>query len=63
MSQLSFLNPDRLHDRPWRSAGHPFNRQLSLKRRWTMLLVFALLCALIGGYLFITDSRRVKSMA
>jgi hypothetical protein len=63
MSHPTFLNPDQLHDRPWRSAGHPFNRQLSAKRRWTMLLVFALLCALIGGYLFITDSRRVKVMA
>src|SRR5207247_370338 len=28
-----------------------------------MLALFALLCSIIGGYLFITDSRRVKAMA
>src|SRR5438552_3083732 len=63
MSHQTFLSPDRLHDRPWRSAGHPFNRHLSAKRRWFMIVLFALLCSIIGGYLFITDARRVKAMA
>src|SRR5439155_15684097 len=62
MSQ-TFLSPDRLHDRPWRSAGHPFNRHLSATRRWIMLAIFCLLCTIIGGYLFVTDSRRVKVLA
>src|SRR5687767_7632252 len=61
MSQ-TFLSPDRLYDRHWR-PGHPFRRNPSAKRRWTMLLMFAFLCALIGGYLYITDPRRVKQLA
>src|SRR5436309_2007311 len=60
--QQTFLNPDRLHDRAWR-YGHPFNHTPSGKRRWTMLAIFALLCSLIGAYLFVTDSRRVKRLA
>ena len=62
MAQQHFLTPDRLHDRPF-TAGHPFRRSLSPGRRWTMLLVFVLLCSVIGAYLFITDARRVKNMA
>src|SRR3954466_8061117 len=61
MSQ-TFLTPDRFIDRPWQS-GHPSGRKPSGGRRWTMLLIFVLLCSIIGAYLFITDSRRVKSMA
>ena len=61
MSQ-TFLTPDRLYDRPWR-AGHPFNRSPSAKRRWTMLALFAVLCTIIGGYLWITDARRVRALA
>jgi hypothetical protein len=61
MSQ-TFLSPDRLYDRHWR-PGHPFRRNPSAKRRWTMLLLFAFLCALIGGYLYITDPSRVKQLA
>jgi hypothetical protein len=61
MSQ-TFLTPDRFYDRPWQ-AGHPFGRKPSGGRRWTMLLIFVLLCSIIGAYLFITDSRRVKAMA
>ena len=62
MSQTTFLSPDRLYDRPWRS-NHPFNRNLSAGRRWSMIAVFALLCSIIGGYLFVTDARRVKRLA
>ena len=61
MSQ-TFLSPDRLYDRHWR-PGHPFRRTPSAKRRWTMLLLFASLCGLIGGYLYITDPNRVKLLA
>jgi hypothetical protein len=61
MSQ-TFLSPDRLYDRHWR-PGHPFRRNPSAKRRWTMLLLFAFLCGLIGGYLYITDPKRVKELA
>src|SRR5438309_1924046 len=63
MSQQTFLSPDKLYDRPWRAGVHPFNRQLSAKRRWCMLAIFFLLCSIIGGYLFVTDSRRVKVLA
>src|SRR5262249_23829106 len=50
------------YDRPWRS-NHPFNRNLSAGRRWGMIVIFALLCTLIGTYLFITDARRVRRLA
>ena len=62
MSQ-TFLTPDRLDDRPWRAGAHPFNRNLSAKRRWIMLAIFFLLCSIIGGYLFVTDARRVRILA
>ncbi|MEO6436283.1 MAG: hypothetical protein ABIP55_11070 [Tepidisphaeraceae bacterium] len=62
MSTTTFLSPDRLHDRPWR-PGHPLVRSPSARRRVTMLALLVFLCALIGGYLFITDSRRVRAMA
>lgn len=62
MAQQRFLTPDRLYDRPF-TAGHPFRRSPSAGRRWGMLSVFILLCTLIGGYLFVTDSTRVKKMA
>src|SRR3954466_3515809 len=63
MSQQTFLSPDRLYDRPWRAGAHPFGRQLSAKRRWLMLALFFLLCSIIGGDLFVTDSRRVQMLA
>jgi hypothetical protein len=55
-------SPDRLFDRTWR-PGHPFGRRLSGTRRWGMATAFALLCTVIGGYLFVTDSDRVRHMA
>ncbi|MBV8781119.1 MAG: hypothetical protein JO353_06950, partial [Phycisphaerae bacterium] len=58
----SLNSPDRLFDRTWR-AGHPFRRRLSAGRRWSMVTLFALLAVVIGGYAFVTDSQRVKSMA
>src|SRR5438477_1253496 len=61
MSQ-SFLTPDRLFDRPWQ-PGHGFGRRPSRGRRVCMMGVFLVLCALIAGYLYITDADRVRSMA
>src|SRR3954468_11784744 len=58
----TFTTPEGLFDRTWR-PGHPFSPRVSRVRRWSMTLVFVLLCAIIGGYLFITDSARVKGMA
>src|SRR5450432_156621 len=61
MSQ-SALTPDRLFDRTWR-PGHPFRPRISGMRRWAMGFVLFLLCIIIGGYWWITDSTRVKQMA
>lgn len=57
-----FISPERLFDRPWQ-AGHPFRPRLSSSRRWGMTLLFFLLCSIIGGYWYLTDSRRVRAMA
>jgi hypothetical protein len=57
-----FLSPDQLQDRPWR-PGHPLNRNPSAKRRAMMLTLFVILCSIIGGYLYITDPKRVEKMA
>jgi hypothetical protein len=55
-------NPDRLFDRTWRPR-HPLRPRLSSTRRRCMLLVFLLLCTIIFGYTYLTDSRRVRDMA
>src|SRR5687768_8685253 len=62
MAQTRFLSPDRLYERPF-AAAHPFVRSPSAARRWSMLIIFVLLCALIGAYLFVTDVTRVREMA
>src|SRR5204863_9735076 len=54
--------PDRLFDRTWR-PGHPFQPRLSGRRKWGMAIFFFLLCAIIGGYVFMTDSDRVRTLA
>src|SRR5438045_4226521 len=54
--------PDRLFDRTWR-PGHPFCPRLSGRRKWGMAALFFLLCGIIAGYAFITDSNRVRAMA
>src|SRR3974377_1730461 len=58
----SLQPPDRLFDRTWR-PGHPFHPRISLTRRWAMGIIFFLLCCIIWGYAFITDSNRVGRMA
>ncbi len=61
MSRFS-VTPDCLFDRTWR-AGHPFRPRTGRVRRWTMILLLMLLSLTIGGYGYLTDSRRVRSMA
>ncbi len=61
MSQ-SFLTPDKLFDRPWQ-PGHAFGRKPSRLRRAFMMSLFLLLCSIIAGYLYLTDTERVRSMA
>ena len=61
MSRYSAI-PDRLLDRAWRS-GHPFRPRCGRLRRWSMLVLFVTLSLMIGGYNYLTDSNRVRSMA
>src|SRR5688572_31191118 len=61
MSQ-SFLTPDRLFDCPWH-PGHAFGRRPSRGRRVLMMLLFFFLCSLIVGYLYVTDTKRVRAKA
>jgi hypothetical protein len=56
------LTPDHLFDRPWR-PGRRFAHGAGHLRKFTMLVLLALLCAIIGGYAYITDSGRVRAMA
>ncbi|HTL29800.1 MAG TPA: hypothetical protein VL282_11280, partial [Tepidisphaeraceae bacterium] len=58
----TLTQPDHLFDRTWR-PGHPFRPRLSQRRRWGMLILFVLLCSIIGGYWYLTDARRVRAMA
>src|SRR4051812_29475113 len=55
-------SPDRLFDRTWR-PGHPFRPKLSRTRRLAMLVLLLLLSTIIGGYWYLTDSIRVRTMA
>src|SRR5690242_5650445 len=61
MSQ-PFLTPDRLFDRPWQPT-HGIGCRPSRSRRVLMMVLFLFLCALITGYLYITDQDRVRAMA
>src|SRR5215218_10712172 len=58
----SFLTPDRLLDRPWQ-PGHAFGRRPSRLRRVLMMLLFLFLCSVIAGYLYVTDTDRVRERA
>src|SRR5580658_1412150 len=58
----TLANPDRLFDRTWRPR-HPLRPRLSNFRRRCMLSILGLLCAVILGYGWITDSKRVRAMA
>jgi len=56
------LSPDCLFDRPWR-PGHPFRPKTCRARKLGMGALLALLSLVIGGYGYLTDSDRVRSMA
>ncbi len=56
------VTPDRLFDRTWR-AGHPFRPRTGRLRRWAMIMLLVVLSLTIGGYGYLTDSRRVRVMA
>src|SRR3954468_2980500 len=53
---------EQILERRWR-GGHPFRPRISERRRVGMLALFALLCAIIGMYWYVTDSDRVRGMA
>src|SRR3954454_20918415 len=53
---------DRLMDRPWRTA-HPFRPRITIRRRVVMMTLFILFSSVIGTYLYVTDSTRVRQMA
>jgi len=53
---------DQLFDRPYR-PGSSFGLRISPIRRWGMLVVLLLLVSVIFTYWYLTDSRRVRSMA
>src|SRR3954470_1755095 len=54
--------PDRLFDRTWR-PGHPYRPRLSIRRRVVMIVLFLILCGLIGAYRYFTNSNRVRAQA
>jgi hypothetical protein len=56
------LSPNCLFDRPWR-PGHPFRPKTCRARKLGMGVLLALLSLVIGGYGYLTDSDRVRSMA
>jgi hypothetical protein len=56
------LSPNCLFDRPWR-PGHPFRPKTCRARKLGMGALLALLCLIIGGYGYLTDSDRVRAMA
>src|SRR3954469_20733762 len=56
------LTPDHLFDRPWR-PGRRFAARDSRAKRWGMIALLLLLCLVIFGYGYITDSERVRAMA
>src|SRR5262245_16825702 len=58
----ALTSPDRLFDRTWR-PGHPFRPKLSRARRAIMALALFVLCLIIGGYWYVTDSNRVRGVA
>ncbi len=61
MSRYS-LASDRLFHRPWR-PGHPFRPKCGRVRRIGIPILFLTLCLVIGGYLRLTNSNRMRHEA
>ncbi|MGD0463448.1 MAG: AsmA-like C-terminal domain-containing protein [Tepidisphaeraceae bacterium] len=59
---MLLLNPERLFERSWRPR-HPLRRQHCAARRWSMASLLLVLCLIIFGYIYLTDSERVRAMA
>ncbi|MGD0541131.1 MAG: hypothetical protein ABSB33_06415, partial [Tepidisphaeraceae bacterium] len=59
---MMLLNPERLFERSWRPR-HPLRRRHCAARRWGMASLLLVLCLTIFGYIFLTDSQRVRAMA
>ena len=57
------ITPDHLFDRPWRPGHRYAHRVGRRRRRWAMTGILLLLCGVISGYGYITDSDRVRAMA
>jgi hypothetical protein len=53
---------ERLLEAPWR-PGRPWRPRRSRLRQWGTSALLLFLCSLIGGYIYITDEDRVRSMA
>ena len=62
MGRSAPTNIEHLFDRPWR-PGQPFGRRAGRLRRWGMVVILLVLCGVISGYGYVTDSDRVRSMA
>src|SRR2546423_10274016 len=56
------VSANRCFERPWRS-GHPFRPRCGRCRRAVMFLLLLLFTLIIGAYNYLTDARRVRSMA
>jgi len=55
-------HPDRLFDRTWRPR-YPLRPRLSALRRWGTRILLVVLLAIIGGYVYFTDSDRIRALA
>jgi hypothetical protein len=56
------ITPDHLFDRPWR-PGRRYAQRSPRGRRVAMLVLLLCLWLIIGGYVYITDTSRVRKMA
>src|ERR1019366_2814480 len=56
------MTSDRLFDRLW-LPGHPFRPRCGKRRRWTMIVLLAILVAGMVGYWRLTDPALVRDMA
>lgn len=57
-----FSSSPRVPDALW-NQGSPMRRRLSKFRRYSMMILLLLFCAIIGAYTVVTDSSRVRAAA